>query len=159
MRVLKNFPSWDIFWSGGIETFSSVGHILVWGIEKFWSWDIVWSEGIKNLCLQECWNILSPKFIEILNYIKSLCIIFYAKLIFVLNFETFWSKKSEKKIHTQFFIQKCFNTPVLYTTNAHFYNPSVKIGSISFLSSSDRQNLHHLLGCHATGIGSYLIFF
>ena len=118
MRVLKNFPSWDIFWSGGIE--------------KFWPLDIVWSEGIKNLCLQECWNILSPKFIEILNYIKSLCIIFYAKLIFVLNFETFWSKKSEKKIHTQFFIQKCFNTPVLYTTNAHFCNPSVKIGSISF---------------------------
>ena len=30
MEVLKNFASWDIFWSGGIEKFSPLGHILVW---------------------------------------------------------------------------------------------------------------------------------
>ena len=37
--------------------------------------------GIETFCLLRYWNILSPKFIAILNYIKSLCIIFYAKLI------------------------------------------------------------------------------
>ena len=49
---------------------------------------------------------------------------------------------------------KCFNTPMLYNTNAHFYNPSVRIGSISFFSSSNKQKFHHLLVCHSTGINS-----
>ena len=38
-------------------------------------------------------------------------------------------------------------------------NVSVKIGSISFFSSSDMQKLHHLLGKHAIDIKSSLIFF
>ena len=54
---------------------------------------------------------------------------------------------------------KCFNTPMSYTTGALFYNPSVKIGSIYFFSSSGMQKLHHLLGCQAIGINSSLIFF
>ena len=33
-----------------------------------------------------------------------------------------------------------------------YYNPSVKIGSISFFSSSDMQKSHHLLGYHTIGI-------
>ena len=47
---------------------------------------------------------------------------------------------------------------MLYTTNAHFCNLLVKIGFISFYSSPDTQKLHHLLGCHATGINSSFIF-
>ena len=87
-----------------------------------------------------------------MNYIKSLCI------IFILNcfkyFETSWRKKSDKKIHTQFFVPKYFNTSILQTTNPYFYNPSVKIGSISFFSSFDIRKFHHLLACHNTGINS-----
>ena len=59
----------------------------------------------------------------------------------------------------QFSALKYSNTPILYTTDAHFYNPSVKIGSIPFFLSSDLQEFHHLLGRHATGINSSLIFF
>ena len=51
---------------------------------------------------------------------------------------------------------KCFNTSILYTTYTQFYNSSINIGSISFLSSSDMHQSHHLLGFHATGINSLL---
>ena len=54
---------------------------------------------------------------------------------------------------------KCFNTSILYTTDTHFYNSSVNIGSISFFSSSDTHQSHHLLGCHATGVNPSFIFF
>ena len=54
---------------------------------------------------------------------------------------------------------KCFNTPHLYTNDPHFYNLSINIGSISFFSSSDMHQAHHLYGCHAAGINSSLIFF
>ena len=47
---------------------------------------------------------------------------------------------------------KFFNTPNLYTTDPLFYNSSINIGYISFLSSSDMLHSHHLLGCHTTGI-------
>ena len=53
---------------------------------------------------------------------------------------------------------KCFNTPILYTTDTHFYKPSIKIGSISFFLSSEEQKFRHLLGCHALGIRSSLSF-
>ena len=69
------------------------------------------------------WDILSPKFIKILNYIK-----FYAKYL-----EKFWPRKSNWEINIRFSVPKCFNTPILYTTDAHFYNLSVKICSIIFL--------------------------
>ena len=75
--------------------------------------------GIEAFCLLMYWNILSLKFIKILNNIKSLCI------SFMLN----WFKYFEQKNHT-IFIQKYFNTvrakyvtggrmfqyPILYTT-------------------------------------------
>ena len=41
----------------------------------------------------------------------------------------------------------------------HFYNSSIKIGSISFFSSSDTQKFNHLLGCHTTDINSSVILF
>ena len=45
--------------------------------------------------------------------------------------------------------------PQKYTTNTHFYNFLMNIGSISF-SSSDMHQSHHLSGCRATGINSSL---
>ena len=47
---------------------------------------------------------------------------------------------------------KCFNTPILYTTNTHFHNFSINIGSIPFFSSFGMQKSNHLLGCHSIGI-------
>ena len=51
---------------------------------------------------------------------------------------------------------KCFNTPNLYTTDMHFYNSLINIGSITFFSSSYMHQSHHLSRCHATGIKSSL---
>ena len=41
---------------------------------------------------------------------------------------------------------------------AHFYNPSVKFGCISFFFSSDAQKFQHLVGCQAIGINYLLTF-
>ena len=127
------------------------------GIKNFCPRDIFWLGFVETFCLLGYGNVFSPKFIKVLNYIKSLCITFYAK--FIKFFETFWPKKSDKKIHTPFSVPKFFNLLVLYTTDAHFYNPSVKIDFVSFFSSSDTHKFLHLLGCHAIGINSSLIFF
>ena len=54
---------------------------------------------------------------------------------------------------------KCLGTSKLYTIDAHWKHYSIKIGSISFLSTSDMQKFHHLLGCHSVGINSSLIFY
>ena len=51
------------------------------------------------------------------------------------------------------------NVSILYTTDTHFDNSSVKIGPITFSSSSDKQRFHHLLGCHVIGINSSLPIF
>ena len=67
------------------------------------------------------------------NYIKSPCMIFY---------------------------DKCSNTSKLYLMHSKHY--SVKIGSISFFSSSEIQKFHYILGFNAIGINSsfiYLSFF
>ena len=91
-----------------------------------------------------------------MNHIKSLCIIFYA--LINLNILKHYDQKSQtRKFKHNFFSQNVSIPP--YTTNAHFYNPSVKIGSISFFLSYDTQNFHHLLGWHANDIISSLIFF
>ena len=42
--------------------------------------DIFQFMGVATFCLLGFWNILSPKFIRILSYIKSLCIISCTKL-------------------------------------------------------------------------------
>ena len=42
--------------------------------------DIFRFMGVATFCLLGSWNILSPKFIRILSYIKSLCIISCTKL-------------------------------------------------------------------------------
>ena len=78
-------------------------------------WDISWSGALKYF---SSWNI--EKWRIVLNILKHSD-----------------QKNLTKKIHTQFSVPKCINTPILYATDAHFYNPAVKIGSISFFSSSD----------------------
>ena len=55
--------------------------------------------GIETFCFLRYWNILSPTFIKILNYIKSLCI------VFMLNQFKYFDQKNQ-----EIFIQKCFNT-------------------------------------------------
>ena len=49
---------------------------------------------------------------------------------------------------------KCFNTAILYTSDAHFYDSLMKIAFISFFSSSDMHQSYHLLRCHAIAINS-----
>ena len=73
----------------------------------------------------------------------------------------FWSKYLNKFtiklcIKTWYSSQSdsiCFNTAIVYTTDAQFYKYSVNLGSI-FFSSSDMHQFHHLLGSEATGINS-----
>ena len=114
LGVSKHFdPPWDIFWSGGIQTFFSLEHVLVWGY----------------------WNIL-------------LLGVFYKDFqlyqVFLLNCFKHFVYKSNKKIHTQFSVPKCFIAPIWYTTDTDFYNLSVKMVSISFFSFSDTQKFYHL---------------
>ena len=67
-------------------------------------------------------------------------------------------------INSDLKIMLCFNTSVakcvdvlkLYATVTHFYNASINIGSISFFSSFDALEPHHLWGCHAIVINSSL---
>ena len=117
-----------------MEAFWPLGHILVW-----WYWNILPPGVLKHF---------EPKIYKDFELYQ----------VFMLNwfkyFEVFWPKKSDKKIHTQCYVPKCFNTSILYTIDAHFYNPSVKIGFASFFSSSDTQKFHHLLGSHTIGINS-----
>ena len=127
------------------------------GIETFCPPGTYWPGGIETFCLLRYWNILSPEFINILNYINSIC------KFFILNcfkyFEIFWQKKNRRANLSKFFVQKYINISILYITNSNFFNPSVKIGYISFFSPSDSQIFHYLLGCHPAGINSLLIFF
>ena len=94
------------------------GHILVWRFEKVW--------------LMRYFSIFSSKFINIYQIYKLYQIV-------MLN----WLKYFDKKKITQFSVPKCFNTPILYTNDAHFYNFSIKRGSISF---------SHLLTCKSPTI-------
>ena len=50
-------------------------------------------------------------------------------------------------------LETLYHLPTLY------YFLSINIGSISFSSSSGMDQLHHPVGCHATGIDSLLISF
>ena len=56
-----------------------------------------------------------------------------------LNVLKFWAKNLEKKIYTQFSLPKCLNISILCTTDAHFYNPSVKISYVSFFHILSRK--------------------
>ena len=49
---------------------------------------------------------------------------------------------------------KCLKISQFYTSDANVYSSSVKIGSISFFSSSNMHQSHNLFGCHAAGMNS-----
>ena len=117
-----------MFCFGGIETFwPAVGHILVWGYSDIFLPGTCFGLGY--------WNIL-------------LLGVFYKDFqlyqVFLLNCFKHFVYKSNKKIHTQFSVPKCFIAPILYTTDTDFYNLSVKMVSISFFSFSDTQKFYHL---------------
>ena len=88
---------------------------------------------------------LSRKFINILNYIKSL---------YYVDLKYFDQRFRQKNSYT-----KCFNSSILYTTETHFYNSTIKNEAISFSASSETQKFHHLLGCHVLVLILHLSFF
>ena len=79
---------------------------------------------------------------------------FYKDFSIISSLHVF-SVPKRQDIHKYFWtisnlcVAKFFNT-----TDAHSNYFSVKIGSISYFSSSDIQKFHHLLGCHAISINS-----
>ena len=90
------------------------------------------------------WNSYMKIKKSFLNYSNSLCTIFKQNVPIRPN--------CILPTHSS---TKCFNTLEFYTINTHFYNSSINIRSISFFSSSDAHQSHHLLlGFHATGINS-----
>ena len=110
-------------------------------------WDKFWSEGIEKFFHKNCLIFWS-------KYLNQFSIKIIHRLDIVQNFYKFWGQNVSIPQEIKF-----FNSPMLYTTDAHFYNSSLKIGSIYFFSSSDMYQSHHPLGYHATGINSSLIFF
>ena len=72
-------------------------------------------------------------------YANSLSSVQYGGIEIYFPPGTYFGLEVLKLFHTQFPVPKCFNTSILYSTDAHFYNPSVKIGSISFSPSSNTQ--------------------
>ena len=77
-----------------------------------------------------------------------------AKLCWIFSniyFGTFAPKTRQEKL-LKFIKIKLYQALV-------WQNVSVKIGSISFFSSSNMQKFHHFLGCHAVKINFSLIFF
>ena len=56
-------------------------------------------------------------------------------------------------------LQQNVSIPPYCILLTHFHNSSINIGSISFFSSSDIHQSHHLLRCHTAGINSSLISF
>ena len=98
---------------------------------------------------------------KILNYVKSLCAKFRYFLIYILGQNV--SKNQAKKI-LNYIKSSCIILcgkmfQYFYTIDAHLKHCSVKIGSTSFLSSSDMQKFHHLLGFYVIDIISSLNFF
>ena len=89
-----------------------------WGVVKVCVGGI-WHGCIERFCL------LSPEFIYILNYIKSLYI------IFMLNWFKYFDQKKSDNIYPKMFqlhsdqnmpqLAKCLSIPILYTTH-HFTN-------------------------------------
>ena len=59
------------------------------------------------------------------------------------------------KVHAHVHVQKCtYKSTKVQKYKSTCTNSSINIGSISFFSSSDTYQSHHLLGCHATCINS-----
>ena len=77
------------------------------------------------------------------------------KCFFNIYFGTKCLKYQIRKTISSLHVWKCPNTLKLYALKPLL----VKIGFVSFFSSSNMQKLYHLLGCHAIGMNSSLIFF
>ena len=110
----------------------------MWVLKHIAPWDILWSEDIETF-LVKTFKPFSIKFIH-----KDI----------IQNLNKCWAQNVSISQEAE-----CFDTPILYTADTHFYNSSVKIGFIYLCSSSDTQKFHHLLECDDIGINSSLIFF
>ena len=56
-------------------------------------------------------------------------------------------------------VEKSLNTHILCTIEVHQKHYSVKIGSVSFFSSSDMRKFHQRLRCHTISINSSFDWF
>ena len=121
------------------------------------------------------WQNIEPKIHKDFYIISCLCVINCFKYFIINTLGQNVKKKSGKKnfepnqvfmhnfvclnneIFTKIFelcqvnVAKYFNTSKFYTSDAHY---SIKTGSITFSSSFDMQQFHHLLRNHATSINS-----
>ena len=90
-------------------------------LKHFACQEIFWSEGVETFLDKNCLIFLIKTFKSI--YHKN----YTERFDIVQNLYKF-------QAHSVSIPQeaKCFNTPMSYTTDAYLYNPSVKIGSISF---------------------------
>ena len=57
---------------------------------------------------------------------------------------------------SQYLMRQNVPIPPICILPTHFYNSLINIGSISFFSSFDTHQSHHLLECHAVNISSSL---
>ena len=142
----------------------NISSILYGGIEKFCPLRTYFTPRVMFFLLRY-WTFLDK------NYLIFLVKIFKSTYHKKCCIKTWYSSKSDSKcfntsrskiwpggiLYSQ--REKGFNTPILYTTDTHFYIFSLNIGSILFSSSSYMHQAHHLLGCHAIGINSLLNLF
>ena len=91
---------------------------------------------------------------DILNY--NMCEIVLNNYKYIFWYKCF---KIRKENNLNYINYKNVLIPPFCILPTNFYNPSINIGSISFFSSSDTHQSHHLFGCHATGINSSINFF
>ena len=110
--------------------------------------------GLRILTHFAPWDILGLESISIFSTISSLCVINCFKYFFNIYFGQNVSKNQIGKTISSLHVVKYPFTLKLYTLKALLS----KICSI-FFSSSDMQKFQLLLGNHAIGISSSLIFF
>ena len=140
---------------GVTETFSPLEHILVWGYWNILPAGTYFGPGVlkyfASWSIETCWA-------QIYKYFELYQVFMY--IFFLLNcfkyFETFWLRKSDKKIH---FSLKMFQYLHIVYYQHTLLQPLSKNRFYFFFLISWHTKLHLLLGCHAIGINSSLVFF
>ena len=107
-------------------------------------WNVKSSIQNKGISTFPPWDIFGLESISTFWTISSLCVLSCLKYFLMYILGEIVTKLDKKNYINFSFFQ------------IHY---SVRIGYISFFSSSNMQKFHHPLGCHATGINSSLIFF
>ena len=139
-EIMLNTSLLTSLWHWFCVKYKDVSSMQYRSIGTFWplqtyfaTWVIFWSEHIETS-------------------LNKNCVMFCLKYLNQFSIKTWSSSKydPDSKICSQG--AKFFISSIMYTTDTQFYNSSINIGSISYFSSSDMQQFHHLLGCHAIAI-------